>query len=507
MRKAVLPNKESHLNIQTEHLDNHTARFTVEIDSQRMDKAKTQAARKIARRINIPGFRKGKAPYRIVAGYVGEAAIIEDAVEVLGNEVYKELLKQSDIEPYGPGSLEDFKLDEAPIFIFTVPLQPTVQLNDYRAIREDYEAPTVDDDMVDRAMLELRYQHALVEDSSSTVAPHNRVMVDIHSEFIDDAPEPDAADSEDDAPAAATLPAKGDEFVHRHDALIVLDPENEPVLPGFIAALAGAAVDEEREFELIIPDDSEAYKEIAGRTVNFHVTVKRIETVTLPELNDEFAARVTEEEETPLTLLELRMRTRKQLEEEAERLQENEYANKVLDKIVEQATIAFPDQMVMDQAEDMVGEFEQRLRQQRITLNDYYKIANTTREAILEQYREPAVRYIQRSLTLREIMLHEQVKIDAADINAEVDRILSQFGDESERFRQFFDTPQMRESITNDLLTRKVMARIGQIGKGEAPDLSDEAAQESVIEAGEAAAETEVEIETTVDTQVDNTAE
>lgn len=505
MRHAVVPNKESLLNIQTEHLDNHTARFTVEIDSQRMDKAKTQAARKIARRINIPGFRKGKAPYRIIAGYVGEAAIIEDAVEVLGNEVYRELMKQSDIQPYGPGSLEDFKLDEAPVFVFTVPLQPTVQLNDYRDIRADYEAPTVDDDMVDRAMRELRYQHALVEESASTVAPHNRVMVDIHSEFIDDAPEPEARDSDDEP--AATLPAKGDEFVHRHDALIVLDPENEPVVPGFIAALEGAAVDEEREFELPIPEDREDYKDIAGRTVNFHVTVKRIETVTLPELNDEFAARVTEEDETPLTLLELRMRTRKQLEEEAERLAENEYANKVLDKIVEQATVSFPEQMVMDQAEDMVGDFEQRLRQQRITLDDYYKIANTTREAILEQYREPAVRYLQRSLTLREIMLNEQVKIDAADINAEVDRILSQFGDESERFRQFFDTPQMRESITNDLLTRKVMERIGQIGKGAAPDLTAEVEQEAVVEADDEPSETAVEPVSSVDSLADDHTE
>src|SRR5690606_36366724 len=136
--------KDMHLNIQTERLADHTARFTVEVEEERQEKAKQEAAKKIAHRVNIPGFRKGKAPYRILVNYVGEAAILEDAVDVLGNDVYKDVLEQSDIQPYGPAALEDFGIDPQPTFKFVVPLQPTVDLGEYNTVRLDYEAAQVE---------------------------------------------------------------------------------------------------------------------------------------------------------------------------------------------------------------------------------------------------------------------------------------------------------------------------------------------------------------------------
>jgi trigger factor len=102
------------LNIQTERLDNHTARFTVELDIDRLEQAKQAAAKKIAKRVNIPGFRKGKVPYKILLNYVGEGALLEDAIEILGNDIYKEALDQSGVDPYGPGQLEDFKVEPQP---------------------------------------------------------------------------------------------------------------------------------------------------------------------------------------------------------------------------------------------------------------------------------------------------------------------------------------------------------------------------------------------------------
>ena len=136
------------MNVQTEKLDNHVARLTVEVESQQLEKAKKQAARKLAKRVNIPGFRRGKAPYRVLVSYVGEAPIVEEAVETLGNDVFRKALDESEIEPYTIGELEDFKLDPQPTFVFTVPMQPTVEMNDYLSVRADYEMPDVTDEDV-----------------------------------------------------------------------------------------------------------------------------------------------------------------------------------------------------------------------------------------------------------------------------------------------------------------------------------------------------------------------
>lgn len=481
------------MNIQTEHLEDHRARFTVEIEPERLEKAKREVARKLAKRINIPGFRKGKAPYNILIQYGFEANILNDAVDELSQQIYRETLEQvEDISPYGPGAWEDFKLEETPTFIYTVPLQPTVELGDYRAIRDDYQAPEVDDDLVNKAMRRLQQQEAVVEESDQPVAAGNRVTVDVHSEFVDDAPETeasveDAEEAEDDHDHEEGeehdhdhdhdhhhAPAKGDEFVHEHDAAIDLDVEDEPILPGFIDALVGSKVGEDVEFELTIPDDDPDYEDIAGRKVKFHVSVKKVENVTMPELNDELAARITENEEEPLTLLQLRMRMRENLETEAKRRYDNQFANGVLDKIVEISSVSYPEAMIEDQVEGMVKEFDQRLRQQGMSLDTYMKVTGMTQEQLAENYHDPAIDTIKRSMVLTELIDVEKIKVTPDEINAQIDEVLKQFGEQAAGLRSAFDTPAMRDSIVNDLTRDKIYERIIAIAKGEEiPDPED----------------------------------
>ncbi len=143
------------MNVQTERLENHTARLTVALEPARLEKAKIQAAQKLSKRFRIPGFRPGKAPYKVVANYVGEASILEDAFEILGDEIYKAALTESALKPYGPGSLENV-LPEPPTMVFTVPLQPEVELNDYRSVRDTFTAPEVSDEDFERALKQLQ---------------------------------------------------------------------------------------------------------------------------------------------------------------------------------------------------------------------------------------------------------------------------------------------------------------------------------------------------------------
>jgi len=462
--------KDKPLNIQTERLENHTARFTVAIEPARLDKAKETAAHNLSKRVSIPGFRKGKAPYKLLVSYVGEAAILENAVEILGDEVYKQVLKESEIQPYGPGQFEDFKLEPDPTFVFTVPLQPTVILGDYRSTRVEYEPPIIEDKMVDRALKMLQEQEALVEESQQPAALGNRITADIHSFYVDEEHEHKEAEANDEnATDIDKLHSHDDEevFVHEHGAVLRLEEdEDEPIVPGFSAAMVGANVGEMREFELTLPDDAEEYEEDAGKKVRFHVVVSKIETLTLPPLNDELAARITQKEEKPLTLLELRMRVRENLQTEAERRAKSNYSSQVLDEVVKQATISFPEDLVQDQIKSMMEDLDRRFRQQGMTLDDYARVVNKTKEEIAADYRESAVRIIQRQLTTLELIKSENVQVDDQNIDTELDVMSAQFGEQAASFRSALNTPQMRSNIGLDLLQQKLFERIADIAMG-----------------------------------------
>jgi trigger factor len=493
------------LNIQTERLDDHTARFTVALDAARLEAAKQEAAKKLAKRVNIPGFRKGKVPYRILVSYVGEGALIEDAIEILGNDIYKEALDASGVEPYGPGQLEDFKLEPEPTLTFVVPMQPTVDLGDYRSTRREWHDPVVTDEDVNKSMRLLQEQEAVIEESQQPVAPGNRVTVEMYAALIDEDGEKAEGEGEEEHDHDHDHEHAegeehhhhdhglgGNEFIHEHEAVLVLGEENEEPAPGFKQALFGAAVGEEREFEVTYPDDAEEWgEELAGKKAKFKVVIKKIENMTLPELTDDFAARVTEKEEKPLTLLELRMRMRENLQTTLERRAKSEFAGQVLDELVSKATIAYPEALLEDQIENYLQRLDRDLRQQGLTLDDYMRITGKTREDVMADYRDVAIQNVKRSLVLREVMRAEKVDVTESRVDEEINKMLGQFGEQAEQMRGLLDTPAMRENVRNDLLDQSVMDRIVAIAKGEAPDLDAEPVEDTSSTSAEVSQEGE----------------
>lgn len=515
------------MNIQTEQLDNHIARLTVEIDQERLEKAKQATVRNLAKRVNIPGFRKGKAPYNIMVRYLGEPAILEETMENLGQEVYRESLDQSGINPYGPGQLEDFKLEPQPTFVYTVPLQPTVELGDYRSVRLDFTEPEVTDEMVNQQIKMLQEEEALVEESHRPVAIGNRVTVDIHSFFMDGDAAENEEDDEDESEVETVDNASnevedddhdhdhdededhddddddedhhhhhGNEdrepYIHQHDyAVRLVEGEDEPIGPGFAQALVGANPGESREFEITYPHDESVNPNVAGRTVKFIVGVNKVETMTLPAVNDDFAARFTERfaaseaqqpgvetpEQQPLTLLQLRMRLRELLQEDAQRVATDTYADGVLNEMVKGATISYAEAMVQDQLDDMLKSVEDRLRSQGLTMDLFQAVTGKTSEDLRADYRPQAVENLERSLVLGEVLGAEQIRVHDDDLQAELRKIAAQFGDQADAIMRSLNTPQMRNSVINRLLQEKAFERIAAIGRGTAPEL------EAVVEA------------------------
>ncbi|MGQ9886998.1 MAG: trigger factor [Aggregatilineales bacterium] len=451
------------MNIQTERLENHTVRFTVEVGAERLEQAMRSSAARLARRVNIPGFRKGKAPYKVLVSYLGEGPILEDAVENLGNEVYKDALKQSDFDTYGPGSLDKFELEPQPTFTFVVPLAPTVDLRDYRSVRLAYQPPVVEDEAVNRSLKALRNQRALIEESRQPVAAGNQVHVKVLATLQ---PENGAEPSNE-----AQGEVSADKILINRDNIVVRLTDESEIAPGFTQALLGMTVGERRDFELTFPDDAEKYPGMHGRRVKFDVTVNKIETVTLPELTDNFAARVTETEDRPLTLLELRMRIREQLQASADDKAKAGYATAVLEKIVEQAQVSYPEALVEDQIDHMLQNLDSDLRKRGLTLQDYIRISGKTVEELRADQRESAEKSIKRSLVLHELERAEQIVVTDEDLDAEIERIVAQFGDRASALRGMYKRREMRENLRNELVSRKLMDRIVEIGRGQAPDL------------------------------------
>lgn len=446
------------MNIQTERLDNHTARLTVEVEPERFAQAKQKAARKIAQKVNLPGFRKGKAPYNILARFVGESVIIEEAVEIITSDLYASIIKEAGIDTYGPGTVEDFSSEDPMSIVFLVSLQPTVDLKNYRAVRLPYEEPAVSDREVEEALKRLLQDEAVVEESNEPAAMGDQVTLNIHS-HIEDSEEEDATNTG---------------FIHEHALDFVLDADDD-LLPGFSEKIVGAATDSDLEFDLTVPEDSEEYPEQRGKAAHFEVTVIKVNHITLPALNDEFAARMTaDDEDGPLTLLQLRLRLRERLTEEGTNRYHDDYGGRVIDLIIEQADIRFPEAAVTNEITSMVETMDEQLRRHGMNLEDYKKLTSKTDEDMFDSFHNTAVLRIRRGLTRRVIFEAEQLEPTDEDVNDELTRLIGEVNDEQAGLiRKMFESEGMFESLREQLSERKLRERVVAIGKGEAPELPE----------------------------------
>ena len=472
------------MNLTTERISNHRAQFTIEIEADQLEAAKRKAARKISRQVGIKGFRKGKAPYGMVVRHVGEGAVLEEALDDLGDKLYKQALDESEVKPYGPGAFEDFKPEPSPTFVFSAPLPPEVDLKDYLDVRLEFEAPTITEDHVDEALRQMRLRLVeVVDEDVAVTALGHRVTIDVDSEFVDGDP-PDeiaeaplddaltaesAADSEtDEAEDAPYVPKKGDSFAVEENTQIILDPNEDPFIHGFVENLIDVELGSDVVFELTIPDD-DAEESISGRRVWFAVTIRDIEAIVIPELDDDFARRVCRENgDEELDLAGLRQSMHDDLLRAAQDDARSEFSAMVLDTIVAGAEIAYPDEVVDEYIDVLIGEFEEGLRQRGVALDDFLRLTETSIEDMRERRRERATEAARRNLVMRELVRAQEIKISDDDLEARLENIMAGYGGSAD-FRKLFDTPQMRDNFRNELVINHINAHLVAIGQGEDP--------------------------------------
>ena len=474
------------MKIETTPREDHQTTLTVELDVEQLEGARRRAARKIAQKANIPGFRPGKAPYDVVRRVYGDATITEEAVELLANDVYPEAIEQAKIDPAAMGQLENFELDP-PKFVFTVPLAPVVELGDYKSVRLPYEWTSPTEEELEDAIMNLRRMYSPTEVMERPAVEGDYLLVDVKG--VKSVPE----EGDDEAP-----------LVERSSFATIIrkeEKENEWPFPGFAAKLAGIAPEGETSFTHEFPEDA-SDDALKGQKVDFTVNVKAVRGVNLAELDDEFAVRTG----LGQNVEELRTHMRENLENESRAAYDDKYFEDVIELIKARATIKYPPQVLDHELEHVFEDLEARLKSQGVeNLEAYYKIVETTAEQFREEQAKPvAQQRLERGLILQEITSAEEIKIDDQDVQHEFQHRWMDLAMNDPEFnkrtkggakpsREIVDA--VARDSANRVMVRRTLQRIKAIANNEPIELpTDE--QTSVEETQADVALEPVEIET-----------
>lgn len=442
------------MKVTSEPIENRQVKLNIEIDASEQEQYIDKTYKRLVKRVNIPGFRKGKAPRNILEQHVGREALINEALDDILPEVYTKALDDQKIEPVGRPQVEIIQTDPL-IFNAVVPLEPEVKLGDYKSIRIAEPEVVVSEEEKETTLNHLRDQHATLVPVDRPVKMGDSVTLDV--EGIKD----------------------GEVFPISKDQVFELVEESPLPLPGFSQKLVGISSGIETNFDLSYPDDYER-KEIAGKDFSFKVTVKDIKEKQLPELNDEFATSFESE-----TMDQLREKIETGLREQAEQKAQFEYEKQLVDEVVKLSEITYPPVIVDEEINRMLDEEKKRFVEGDKGLENYLKSVNKTMDQHREELRPIAQERVIRSMALSEVAKAEQIKVEEAEIEEEINRMVGEPGEDEkvkqqiEQFRQMCTIPQVRDSIENNVLTKKTLDRLKQIANGKAENAENNEREEA----------------------------
>lgn len=469
------------MKIETEPRDDHQVKLTVEVEPEMMEDAKQKAARQLSRRVKMPGFRPGKAPYAVVARQLGEGAIVEEAMELLVKDIYPKIIDEAGIEPYGPGSLENVVSMEPPVLEFVVPLEATVELGDYHDLKKTYEPVEISDDQVEAFLKDLQSRQAILEPVERPVEEGDMAYIKISAERVQ--------------------PEEGKEpmLIRERSMPFLVHGEGEETaetewpFPGFSQKLIGMSPKEEKEFTYSFPEDTD-FESLRGVETIFHVALEDVKARILPELNDEFATTVGEFE----NLEQLRKEIRTGLEQQARDQYNENYDSELLEEAVAQATIKFPPQMLEAEIDNVIHNLGHRLEQQNMDMELYLKTRNMTMEQMREEARQSAESRLKNSLFLYELAKVEDIQVGQEDLQNETMRTLeglTQSMPEKEvkklANRNIFSN--LVNSVMADMISRRSVERLRSIASG-IPEETHEV-EEMSAEVAEGSEEIEIQPE------------
>jgi len=395
-----------------------------------MERSLDKAFRRLAQRVEVPGFRKGKAPAGMLERHIGRARVVREALDILIPEAYNQAIEEQDVDAIGQPSIELVN-DEPLAFKATVPVRPTVELGEYNSVRVKREPVSIDEGEVDKALEELRHRYAVHEPAERPVQMGDIVRADVRG-VID-----------------------GREVYKEDDAELRLREGATILLPGIAEGIIAAEKGTPKEITVTVP---EGERPLSGKSGTFTVTVKEVKEEQLPALNDDFAREVGEGFSS---LDALRDRLRNDMRERLQAQAEEEYRNKAVGALVETAaTIEFPPVMVEREVERLI---QDQARHLGLEVEQYLANTRRTRDELNEELLPIATDRVRRSLALTRLAEQEEIKAENQEVDAEVDRLAGSAGEQADQLRKLFGSPDGRAAIARSLVTRKTMDRLTEI--------------------------------------------
>lgn len=475
------------LTIQTVEDELRQMTLTIEVDEERVRQAMQKKARELGREVNMPGFRPGKAPYDVIVRRIGEDTLRSEAVEDLVQPVFEEALEQEDIDPYARPTLEDIELKPLTLK-FTVPLTPVITLGDYRALRREVEEAEVTEEALAEALERVRDHHQTIETVERPAQAGDVVVISGRGWFAarpaaegEATPAADAAEATDSSEAADAQanPIEGESIFNEERLELLLD--DDTLFPGtpFLANVTGLAAGEAKQFSLVFPDPYEQDPEYAGREATFDLTILEVKRRDLPALDDDLAKLEGKFE----TLDELRESLRAGLQKQAEATLREKTIDDMIHLLMEEATMVYPPAAVEAQIDDMVEDFKNRLARSGWQFQDYLNLQGLTEESLRQDFAGNAEDTLRHQLALRQFILDEKLRVEAADVDQLIEESVARFDNEALRdsMRDYYRRDRGFDLISTEVLSYKTYERIRAIFSGNAPDLSaiaDEAADE-----------------------------
>ncbi len=425
-----------------ERIEGSFAHLAIEVDEAQISRALDESYHRLAQRVTVPGFRKGRVPRQILEMRIGKGALYEDALKRLVPQSYVEAVKETGIDPMDEPDfdIEQFEDGKPLRFKAKVLVRPEVKLPDYRDIRVEKKVPEVSDDDVDH------YIGVLQQNRGTAVpADHDEVQAG-------DLVTVDLEIASDDTPLEIRGDGKG----------IVIEAAAKQDLPGLGKGLIGLKAGDEKVIDTTVPDTYHD-KSLAGKPAKARVVVKEIRERKLPEVNDEFAKAVGGYDSVDAMRRDIRERLQKSAESRAEA----EYGKAVVDRITQEAEVDVPEALVERQVDFLARNLSENLAQQGMTLEGYLEACGLDQEALRKSFRGEAQAAVKTDLVLDAISKAEGFGATDDEVNARLSRIASSQGKPAGEIRELLTRTGRIDSIEDAIVREKTIDHLVRLASGE----------------------------------------
>lgn len=426
------------MSLQVEKLEKNMAKLTIEVSAEDLDKAMENAYQKQKSRITLPGFRKGKAPRKMIERMYGKGVFMEDAVNALVPEHYSKALEECDLEIVSQPDINVTQMEPGKALIFTaeVAVKPEVTLGEYKGVEVPKAEIVVTDEEVDA---EVKKEQ---EKNSRTVTVEDRAAAKDDIVTID---------FEGFTDGVAFEGGKGTDYP--------LTLGSNTFIPGFEDQLIGANTGDHVEVKVTFPEEYQA-KELAGKEAVFQCDIKKIEAKELPEIDDDFAKDVSEFD----TLAEYKESVKKSLTEKKEKEAATEKENAAIDKVIENAQMDIPELMIRSQARQMMDDFGRRMQSQGLTMEQYFQFTGMNAEKMLEDMKPQALKRIQTRLVLEKVAEVENIQASEEEVEAEIAKMAEAYKMEADKIKELLGEAEL-EQMKKDMAVQKAVTVIAEAAK------------------------------------------